>query len=233
MTIGGAVVFRPEPGNARTAALLAAAGIDVLRQPLFAVSPVAWTPPDPVSFDALLLTSANAVRHAGGGLATLAGLPVLAVGEATAAAARAAGLTVALAGDRDARAIGDLARREGFGRLLHLAGRDHIALPGVVPIAVYASDALSVAPGAAQGWAGRVALLHSARAARCFVALIERDTAARGSIAVAALSPAVRDAAGQGWAAVALASRPTDAALVACAAALIDPPRGDVDKRCR
>ena len=231
MTMHGALVLRPEPGNARTAALLTATGVDVLCQPLFAVTPVAWTPPDSAGFDALLLTSANAVRHAGGALASLSNLPALAVGQATAVAARAAGLTVALVGDRDALALVDAARSKGFARLLHLAGRDRVDLPGVEALTVYRSDALPIAVGTAREWQGRVVLLHSVRAVRQFVALVDRDAVERGSIAVAVLSTAVRDAAGQNWAASAVAHHPTDAALVACAVALIDPSRDGVDKQ--
>lgn len=220
----GALVLRPEPGNADTATRLEAAGIDVLRQPLFAIAPVAWQAPDPAGFDALLLTSANAARHAGAGLAALAGLPVLAVGAATAAAAQAAGLKVDMTGDRDAAALVAAARARGYDRLLHLAGRDRAAVAGVDAITVYRSEALPVAPGAIRCWSGRVALLHSVRAARRFASLADRDIL--GSIAIAALSPAIARAAGAGWASVAVAARPTDAALVA----LIDPVRRAVDK---
>ena len=98
-------VLRPEPGNSATAARIVAAGFDAVRLPLFAVEPLAWTAPDPGEYDALLLTSANAVRHAGTALDRLRGVPVVAVGQATANAARAAGLTVAITGDGDAAAV--------------------------------------------------------------------------------------------------------------------------------
>ena len=65
------VVLRPEPGNTRTATALRALGMDVRQIPLFAVVPVDWTSPDPARFDALLLTSANAVRRAGIGVEAL------------------------------------------------------------------------------------------------------------------------------------------------------------------
>lgn len=220
----GALVLRPEPGNAETAACLDAAGIDVLRQPLFAIAPVAWQAPDPTGFDALLLTSANAARHAGVGLRALSRLPVLAVGAATATAAQAAGLKVEMTGDQDAATLVVEARARGYGRLLHLAGRDRIAVPLVDAITVYRSDALPVTRADIRNWHGRVALLHSVRAARRFASLVDRDIP--GSIAIAALSPAIAEAAGSGWASVAVADRPTDAALVA----LIDPVRRAVDK---
>ena len=202
-------VLRPEPGNAATVARIEALGLRAIRLPLFAVRPLAWTPPDPASFDALLLTSANAVRHAGPGLASLAALPVVAVGEATARAARAAGLTVELIGTGDVAAV---ERASGRGRLLHLAGRDHIA-SGAVTVPVYAAETLSVAGMASLD--GSVALLHSARAARRLRELLERDGIA---LRIAAISAAVRDAGPTMPGAV--AHQPNDEALVALAARL-------------
>lgn len=199
---------------------------------------MAWSAPDPTRFDALLLTSANAPRHAGAALRALAGLPVVAVGTATAAAARAAGLTVRLTGDRDAAALVAAARAQGFRWLIHLAGHDRVDLPQVdLPhveaVTVYRSDALPLPPVGTLLWEGSVVLLHSARAARRFAELADQGGAARDRIAIAALSPEIGDAAGDGWAAVAVAERPTDAALVACVKALIDPSGAGVDKHGR
>jgi uroporphyrinogen-III synthase len=49
------VVVRPEPGNGRSAAALRALGLDVRQVPLFAVTPVDWSIPDPTGFDGLSL----------------------------------------------------------------------------------------------------------------------------------------------------------------------------------
>ncbi len=213
-----ALVLRPEPGNAATCARLAARGVPAVALPLFVMRALPWVVPDAAAYDALLLTSANAVRHAGAALATLAHLPVLAVGGATAAAAQAAGLRVAAEGSGGVR---DLVAARGSGRLLHLAGRAHVALPGVEVRAVYASEPAPLAPDALAVADGAVALLHSPRAARAFAA---RLTVARGGVRVAAMSAAVADAAGAGWAAVGVAAARSDAALVEAAAALaIDP----------
>lgn len=209
------LVLRPEPGNAATCARLTERGLAAVALPLFAVRGLAWEAPDPAAYDALLLTSANAVRHAGAALARLAALPVIAVGPATAAAARAAGLRVAAQGDGG---VGDLATR---GRLLHLAGQAHVALQGVDRIVVYASDRLPVAPAALAVADGAVALLHSPRAARAFADLLPVP---RSRVRIAALSEAVRAAAGAGWDAARVAAARTDAALVDLATALaIDP----------
>jgi uroporphyrinogen-III synthase len=207
------VVVRPAPGDAATASRLRAAGLSVRQLPFFAAAPVAWTAPDPAAFDALLLTSANAVRHGGDGLDALKSLPVVAVGAATAAAARAAGFAIAAVGQADAAAAVALAHEAGFARLLHLAGRDRAPTgDGVVALTVYASEPLPVDDADIRALSGCVVLLHSARAARM---LAGRTTGpARREIALVALSPAVAAAAGEGWSSVDIAAEPGDDALV-------------------
>lgn len=214
MTLGRLVVVRPEPGNAATVAAARALGFAAEAMALFAVGPLAWTPPDPAGFDALLLTSANTLRHGGDGLAALRSLPVLAVGEATAAAARSAGFAVAMTGTHDAAA---LARAAGHRRLLHLGGRERVDIAGATAIAVYASDPLPP-PADPRALHGATVLLHSARAAHA-VAALPFD---RAAVALAAISPAVLAAAGPGWRAMAVAAVPTDAALLAAAGSLAD-----------
>jgi uroporphyrinogen-III synthase len=215
-----ALVLRPEPGNAHTCAALAAAGIVAHALPLFRVTPCAWEVPDPCDYDALLITSANAARHAGAGLARLAELPVVAVGAATARAARAAGLTVALVGSGDAQAA--VAQAGAYPRLLHLTGRDRagrLSLPAVV---VYASVAVVPPPAALDAARDAVVLLHSPRAAARFAALAA--ALPRERVRLAALSAAVLAAAGVGWHSAEIAAAPTDLALVEAAVRLaIDP----------
>lgn len=225
-----ALVLRPEPGGAATAARLTARGIAVRRCPLFAARSVEWTPPAASQHDALLVTSANAARLAGEGLAGLAHLPTLAVGAATARAAEAAGLTVALTGDTYAAALLARARAAGFRRPLHLAGRDRHDLPGIDAITVYASEPLPVPGAEVKRWIDHVALLHSPRASAEFATLVDHAGVNRADIAIAALSPAVAAAAGEGWAAVATVAAPRDDLLVAAAATLIDPVRAATDK---
>jgi len=210
-----AIVLRPSPGDAQTMARLAAHDISARALPLFAVHPVEWSPPEG-PFDALLITSANAIRHAG----AIPALPVVAVGEGSAAAARAAGFTVAITGASDGAAVAEQARAAGFTRLLHLAGRDRIALPGVTAVTVYRSEARDLPPGALEIARGQVVLLHSPRAARLFAALIDRDRVPRATIRIAALSEAVAQAAGAGWEKISIAERPDDARIVSLAAKL-------------
>lgn len=215
-------VLRPEPGNAATAARVEAAGLTAIRLPLFDVHALAWVAPDPVGFDALVLTSANAPRLAGPGLDTLAGLPVFAVGPATAAAAEARGLAIAHVGDGDGADLAATLAARGFSRALLLAGRERqLHAGGVIAeaIAVYASDPLNVDPAAIGSLAGTVALLHSARAARRLAELVGPR---RASIRLATISAAVAAAARPGWEQVSAASSPDDAALLTLARGLAD-----------
>ena len=211
------LILRPEPGAGESAARAQALGLDPVVAPLFTVRPLAWQPPEG-RFDALLLTSANAARHAG----VLPELPCYAVGEATAAAAHGAGLAEVVTGPSDGAAALALAAADGRRRILHLCGQDHVPLaaPGieVVRRSVYAADALTALPAAAAAAlaGGAIVLLHSPRAARIFAAL----AGARETLRIAAISPAAAAAAGHGWSEVRIARAPRDQALLELAAQL-------------
>jgi len=172
-----------------------------------------------------VLTSANALRHGGSGLAALTGLPVLAIGPATAQAARDAGFTIRATGSRGLAAL--LARIDPETRLLWLAGQDrtaidHPALAQVIP--VYRSAPLPIDAAAAARLIDGVALLHSARAAALLAAALDRHALPRARVRLAAISAKVAAAAGPGWAGIATAAHPSDDALIATARALaIDP----------
>ena len=177
--------------------------MQAIRLPLFEVRAVAWTPPDPAAYDALLLTSANAVRFGGAGLDAFKRLPVLAVGSNTASAARDAGFDVMAAGEADAAALAALAAARGVTRALHLGGRDRsIGTGGPIAeaITVYANDAVPIAAPQLAGLAGAVALLHSTRAAHRLAALVDAHGVARDAIRIATFSAAIAAAAGSGWA---------------------------------
>src|SRR5438552_14106506 len=85
-----ALVTRPRAEAAELAESLAARGIEAIVEPLLEIRYHDAAAPDLSGIQAILCTSANGVRA----LARLSderGVPVLAVGEATAARARAAG----------------------------------------------------------------------------------------------------------------------------------------------
>jgi uroporphyrinogen-III synthase len=213
------IVIRPQPGADATVTAARDLGLAPRAFPLFDIVPTAWEAPDPAGIDGLLIGSANAVRHAGAALARFRGKPVHAVGQATAAAARAAGLTVAAAGRGGLGGV--LAAIPGQPRLLRLAGREHVDLtvpPGIVLVEriVYASEPRPVPPELAVLLrAPAVVLLHSAIAAAHFAAECDRLGIERANIALVTIGPRVTAACGTGWAVVATAAAPDDAALLA------------------
>lgn len=218
-------VLRPEPGNAATAAAIEAVGLTAIRLPLFEIRAIDWTPADVTRFDALLLTSANAVKHAGPGLARLRSLPVHAVGGATAAAAREAGLEVVAVGDRDGAALVAAAAASGVRRGLLLGGRDRALGSDPIiaeAIAVYASDPVDVPAETLDQLAGSVVLVHSPRAARRIADLIDRAGIDRRTMRLAAISAAAAHAAGGDWEWIAAAVSPDDVAVIALARTLAD-----------
>jgi len=214
------LVLRPEPGASATVEQARKRGLEAIAVPLFAIEPVAWAAPEPAQFDGLLLTSANAARYGGEGLRMLKALPVYAVGEATAEAARDAGFQIAAAGDGGVDQL--LGAIDPGLKLVHLCGVDRQPPPDnlqfITPIAVYRANPIA-APDLGRA-AGSVALIHSPRAGRRFAELV-RD---KGGIAVAAISHAALQAAGSGWQYAAVADAPSDDALLALAARLCNKP---------
>lgn len=220
------IIVRPEPGASATARRAEQLGLNALRVPLFAVEPLDWHAPDVRDFDALLVTSANAVRHAGPQLATLASLSCHCVGAVTAAAARAAGLRVADVGTAGAQALVDSMTSRGHRKLLWLTGKDRTALRSdsaqITPLVCYHAAEIADPPGWAKAVvAPAILLLHSARAAQCASALA--SDARRHLIAIA-ISDAVAAAAGPDWEQLVVAPAPTDADLLAIAAKLCQTP---------
>ncbi len=213
------LVLRPEPGASATLERASRLGFDVFSVPLFEVEPLDWAAPDPSSFDALLLTSANAVFQAGKKLEAFRGLPVCAVGEATANAARAHGFAVETTGEGS---LEELLKRVDRGeKLLHLCAKHRHSSPSshtIFEVEVYQALAIDC-PDLSQAQ-GCVALIHSPRAARRFAELID----VRGSIAIAAISRAAAQASQSGWAALEFASEPSDEGLLALASRLCDIP---------
>ena len=222
------IVLRPPERAAGTLARIAEAGGEGANLPLFALEALAWAAPDLVAFDALALTSANAMRLAGAELASLAGLAAWAVGEATAAAARDAGLRIVHTGNADATALFAAMADAGVTRALWLAGEDHRPAPPAPALTIIETYravplAIDIAP-----LAGAVVLVHSPRAAARLAELVTPEL--RAAVDLAAISRAAADAAGTCWASIVVAPRPTDEALVATA---IDRARAHADKRAR
>lgn len=210
------LVLRPQPAASATVERAREQGLEAFTAPLFEIEPLEWEAPEPGGFDGILLTSANAVRQAGSPLEKLRGLPVYAVGEATAEAAREARFDVAATGNAGIERL--LGSTGSDLRLLHLCGEDRREAPEarqrITAIPVY--RAKPIASPDLSGAGGAVALVHSPRAGRRFADLV----AHRASIAIAAISTAAADAVGSGWQTVEAAPEPSDDALLALAARL-------------
>ena len=104
------LVTRPHPDDEATAASLRARGFDVLRAPMLRFEPVAVHEDLNARYSAVIVTSANALRgiepHLKGH--RMLELPLFAVGEHTAAAARRAGFTHVVSANGDAANLRDL-----------------------------------------------------------------------------------------------------------------------------
>lgn len=216
------LVLRPQPGATATVARAEVLGLRAIAAPLFTIEPMAWHPPPADTFDALMITSANAVRQAGAGLRSYRHLPIYAVGAATAAALHQAGFEQVKAGDRDVAVLIAEMAADGIRQALHLGGEiirtaSHPGL-SITQIPVYRAVPVETLPDTVQ--APAVALLHSPRAAETFARFV--DPADRPGFSLAAISRATAEAASEGWRAVAAAPSPTDDALLALAARLCD-----------
>lgn len=220
------IVTRSDPGGMATVARAQAMGIDARHFPLFEARPIEWSVPAG-DFDALLLTSAQAVRLAGPCLSpggspqrpTLPELPVYAVGAATATAAEKIGRRVEMTGAGNAQALIDAMTSRNIRRILWLCGRDRSRFDArgmeLVALPVYAVDPVSPPVGWADVIAAPAVLLaHSARGARRIAACAG---AARRHLSLVAISPAVAGAAGDGWTEISVAARPDDASMLAAA----------------
>jgi len=220
------LILRPLDGALQTEQRARDLGLQaVVVDPLFTVEPIPWSYPVPEDFDGLLLTSANAVTHAGDCLKSYRALPVLAVGRATAQAAANAGFHVSETGTSSGQQLLDDLQADRCRRLLWLAGEQHSALdPGeremtVVP--VYRSRAIALGEKAVACLKQEtVVLLHSARAARHLVAELERLHMEPGQHHILAFSAKVAAAAGAGWKSLQVADRPDDESLLSLATRL-------------
>jgi uroporphyrinogen-III synthase len=227
------LILRPEPGASATLAAARKLGLEARAFPLFAVRPLGWEPPAQGEVDALLLGSANALRHAGDALALYRGLPAYAVGETTAEAAQAAGLNVIATGRGGLQPLLS-ALLPHHHRLLRLAGRERIVLdpPPTVAITtreVYASEPLPMPEGLAKALAGpALVLLHSGEAAARFAHVCEEAHVDRTAIALAAIGPRVAERAGEGWAQVRSAPSADDTALLALAVEMCQKPASQI-----
>jgi uroporphyrinogen-III synthase len=225
------IIVRPEPGATATLLAARAAGLDAHAHPIFTVRPIPWTPVPRDEVDAVILGSANAIRHGGAALDDLRGLPAYCVGQATATAAQAAGFAVARIGTGGLQRVLNALEPE-HRRLLRLAGvsRVPLVLPPEVTMetrGVYASVAMPMAKQLDRALERpAVVMLHSGEAAEHFAAICTGAGIDRAQIALAVIGPRVARLAGEGWAGLHIAGTPSDAALLALARQMCQDPPG-------
>src|SRR3984893_9096646 len=127
------LVTRPQPDDEATAAALRARDFEVLKAPMLRFEPVAFQDDTDAAYGAVIVTSANALRGIGPHLenSRLLGLPLFAVGERTADAARDAGFEKVISADGHAaglrdRVLASVKTKElkKASPLLYLAGAD-------------------------------------------------------------------------------------------------------------
>ena len=222
-----ALITRPRPAAEATAARVRALGRPAVLAPLLAIRVLeANLPEAPV---AIAVTSGHALA---GLPARLHGVPLFAVGAATAARARAAGFAHVASADGDAAALAALLARDApAGELLLAVGEGQgaaleqaLAAAGcrVVRRAVYAAEPVDNLPAEARAalTAGTLgaALFFSAETARVFVRLVTAAGLAEnlGSIEACAIGrPAAVALETLRWRRIRLAASPTEDAMLA------------------
>lgn len=219
------LIIRPQPAAQQSLERAQARGLEAHSFPLFETLPLAWDVPDPKAYTGVMLTSANAVRLSGAGLTHLLSMPVFAVGEATAAAARDAGFVSLITGDADVARL--LARLATLGpqKLLHLCGADYVetdmAMIEVDRRAVYKAEPVEP-PHALLSTLAQpaVIMVHSPRAASRISAICDQHQIDRSLISIAAISANAALAARDGWQKLAIAAKPRDEDILTAAETL-------------
>lgn len=216
------IIIRPQPVAEASFQRATALGLNPRCAPLFVARPLMWRAPDPASYEALFLSSAQSLRLGGPELERLKSLPVFAVGQATADAARIAGFCVKGIGDSDGQALIGAMEAGGIRNILWLCGESRSRLAGRLarldPLPCYRMTDQPPPPEWG-GWTAHpaVILAHSTRAAQRLDALLRKE---RQHLDLVAISAKVAAAAGTGWASVTIAARPDDAAMLAVASIL-------------
>lgn len=224
------LITRPESGAKETAARVAALGFAPILAPVLAIAALPARMPGPARIQAVLVTSGNALPALG---PAFHAVKLLAVGDATAARARAAGFADVTSAGRNAEALEALVQercRPGGGALLLPTARgEGLALArslrdagfAVVRRTVYAAVPQNTLPAAAEAALSRgavaAALFFSPATARSFTKLLLAALPAGclNTVDALALSPAVAASlAPLPWRRLRVADRPSQDALL-------------------
>lgn len=215
------IIIRPEPGNSVSAMQACAMGLTVIAEPLFRTEKMPVLDVTPNDYDALFITSANALLALAEHARPLLHLPVFAVGPTSAATAQNLGFSSVLAGNSNGAALAAQAVNAGYHRLLHLTGDPYkpVSHPNldIEVRLVYRMDPVPPSPNLLKALSQpAVLVLHSPRAARCVAALVTQ----RQMIDLVAISEQTARAAGSGWSTISVPSEPSASAMIDLAAPL-------------
>jgi uroporphyrinogen-III synthase len=227
------LLTRPRAESEALAAVLDACGFTTLTAPMIEIEALPDAAIDLHGAQAILSTSANGVRALAAATPER-GLPLFAIGRATANAARDAGFGAVESADADVAALADLVRARldpAAGTLAHVAGTEMAGdLSGLLTVAGFAvrrtvlyraRPAHMLDPAVAAALSGGTIagiLFFSPRTARTFVTLMREAGLAEHVRCVTAycLSEAVADvAAALEWSAVRVAGQPNQKSLLA------------------
>ena len=213
-------ITRAQPGAARTAARLTTLGFSPVVAPLLTLRPLPealGAAPDFATVAALAFTSPNGAAAFAALTPELRALPVFAVGDATAEAARAAGFHDARSAAGDVHDLARLIAASPIQGLILAPGAREPAgdLPALLPdhilqrLPVYAAEETDVTSPPAFD----AVMLHSPRAGRALAAILTPQAAAQ-RLAVCISAAAAAPLAALGFAEIRTADAPDEASML-------------------
>ncbi len=227
------ILLRPYESAQQSATVARDKGFDPLIAPVSDIKRVPWNAPPASNFDAIMITSANALRYGGEEIQQYKQLPLFAVGRATAKLAQDMGFTLAAIGKGGAKALWPLINQSNAMRILRLVGRDYVPISDkrITTIMTYESCALPINttlerlmrahndPAAM----AHIFAFHSARAVQILDDYIIQmankgfifDKSAHFAAALApAIGEAIRHSNGQQWRKIIVSSSANDAVMI-------------------
>ncbi|ACV75784.1 MAG: uroporphyrinogen-III synthase [Zymomonas mobilis] len=226
------LILRPEPGATATAKRAEKVGWQVIKTPLATAISIPWSINESLSFDAVMVTSAQAIYHGGSELDKLKDYPLYVVGKATEAAARQAGFQHIVTAEGNGASVLCCLERDKRMRILRLCGEiykdydyKNFSLKEntqfFIKILYRMQNIASLPIEACQALVeNAIVLLHSSRFAEQFRLLLAKTDINPDRVQIAVISPAVAEQIGKEWRAMAIAEYPDDTSLLKAAASL-------------
>lgn len=227
------ILLRPKESAEQSAAIASDKGFDPIIAPATEIRVLPWDAPPAQNFDAIMITSANALRVSAEEIRQYVHLPLFAVGTATAKLAEDMGFTIAAIGKGGAKALWPLISQSGAKRILRLVGRDYVPIENkcITTIMTYEARALPINSALEklmcetdnQDDIANIFAFHSARAVQIFDDYIiqmanQGLTFDKNAHYAAALAPtigeAIRQSNGTKWRKTIIASSASDAVMI-------------------